>query len=879
MILKNTNRHSTLHAVSGKLRQNKPIRFWSLIILICLFSSSGAFSLGAYLYRSGYIIETVRPAILRDIIYLPKRIHALFTKPDVERITIDVKHKDYMKLAYQREVALAQSVLFTSDDDYVNGKIRYKDKTYNISLRLKGDEPDHFSGDKWSFRIKIKGENTLFGMKRFSIQHPKTRNFIYEWLLHQALKREGLIYLRYKFVDVTLNGKDMGIYALEEHTDKQLIEHNERRDGPILKFNEALLWKELVHQVYHFEHAAANGNSAYNASEIEVYQTSKWMGDSLGSTYINKAASLLESFRRRNLKTSEVFDVKKLATYFAIMDLFGTANGTQWVNIRFYYNPISCRLEPIGRDGSALPLQRISAQNAAMARPGDLRDRFLYAQIFSDTLFFAQYCKELERISPSSYLDNFFSDINRELDDNLLILYSEYPYFLFSKDVIYQNQHYIRTVVNPVKGFHAYFKNSDKDKITIQLGNIQSLPVDVINASYRDSVFFPIVQRHLLPPFHDLQTVDYQDVDFKIPKTFVWADSLIKDVKIYYRILGTTVARWEPTMPSRDFCGKFVNNDWVRQQSNVLTFDFIFTNSANKEIFVKPGEWTIDRTMIIPMGYKVICGGGTRLNLINSSSIVSCSPLEFIGNEDSPLIIQSKDSTGQGLVVFNAEEVSVLDHIIFKNLSNPIHEGWELTGAVTFYESDVQISHCQFTENRSEDGLNVIRSEININNSLFSKTASDAFDGDFVKGILSNSSFVDCGNDGIDVSGSVIEIRNVYINGSGDKGLSNGENSEMTVNGGEIKNADIAVASKDISVINLSNVKISGGQIGLTAYQKKPEFGPGSINATHVNMNNVPLPYLVEERSQVSVDGKSIPPSRDNVKSILYGAEYGKASK
>ena len=74
-------------------------------------------------------------------------------------------------------------------------------------------------------------------------------------------------------------------------------------------------------------------------------------------------------------------------------------------------------------------------------------------------------------------------------------------------------------------------------------------------------------------------------------------------------------------------------------------------------------------------------------------------------------------------------------------------------------------------------------------------------------------------------------------------------------------------------------MKISGGQIGLTAYQKKPEFGPGSINATHVNMNNVPLPYLVEERSQVSVDGKSIPPSRDNVKSILYGAEYGKASK
>jgi len=35
-----------------------------------------------------------------------------------------------------------------------------------------------------------------------------------------------------------LNGQDMGVYAFEEHFDKLLIESNNRREGPIVKFSE-----------------------------------------------------------------------------------------------------------------------------------------------------------------------------------------------------------------------------------------------------------------------------------------------------------------------------------------------------------------------------------------------------------------------------------------------------------------------------------------------------------------------------------------------------------------------------------------------------------------------------------------------------------------
>jgi hypothetical protein len=73
----------------------------------------------------------------------------------------------------------------------------YSSDTFNISMRLKGDLADHWNGDKWSYRIKLKGKNRLFGMKTFSLQSPSTRRELNEWYFHKLLKYEGFIALRY----------------------------------------------------------------------------------------------------------------------------------------------------------------------------------------------------------------------------------------------------------------------------------------------------------------------------------------------------------------------------------------------------------------------------------------------------------------------------------------------------------------------------------------------------------------------------------------------------------------------------------------------------------------------------------------------------------
>jgi len=289
---------------------------------------------------------------------------------------------------------------------------------------------------------------------------------------------------------------------------------------------------------------------------------------------------------------------------------------------------------------------------------------------------------------------------------------------------------------------------------------------------------------------------------------------------------------------------------------------------------VKHGDWELNDNLIIPAGYTVVCGEGIQLDLKNNATILSYSPLQFFGTEDNPIIIHSSDSTGQGIVVLHAGEKSVLEKVVFKNLSAPSQHGWQLTGAITFYESPVEIDGCQFSDNKAgDDMLNIFRSEFEIKNTLFKHILSDALDVDFGKGSLSHTSFVDCGNDGMDFSGSVVDVTECFVNGASDKGVSVGENSRVNINQLEFDDCYVAAASKDMSQVNIENVKISASEVGFAVYQKKPEFGPSAMTVSSVDMVNVTTPYLVEVDSTLLVDNQKIDDTQNqkNVWEILYG--------
>ncbi len=58
-----------------------------------------------------------------------------------------------------------------------------------------------------------------------------------------------------------------------------------------------------------------------------------------------------------------------------------------------------------------------------------------------------------------------------------------------------------------------------------------------------------------------------------------------------------------------------------------------------------------------------------------------------------------------------------------------------------------------------------------------------------------------------------------------------------------------------MSEITGTNIDISDTTIGMTLYQKKPEFGPANIDVSNVNLHSfISMDYLIQEDSVMIVD-------------------------
>lgn len=162
---------------------------------------------------------------------------------------IDRKFKDVRKVETQREEALWRGIINSSDDDFVSAEIRLDGQTIPVKMRLKGDDLQRVSTDKWSFRIHVKGDDHILGMPRMSIQHPMTMNYLAEWAFLENLRMEGILAPRCQFVNVVLNGERKGVYALEESFSKEMLESQQRREGILFGSDEDRYWARAANDV------------------------------------------------------------------------------------------------------------------------------------------------------------------------------------------------------------------------------------------------------------------------------------------------------------------------------------------------------------------------------------------------------------------------------------------------------------------------------------------------------------------------------------------------------------------------------------------------------------------------------------------------------
>jgi hypothetical protein len=834
-----------------------------LFLLVCILLAFSFFA-GALTYHLGFAkmaYGTVKSYFIDTgdgSNYFLNYIRGKFARP--ERVYIDIKHEDYQTLLYWRGLAIKNKTLHGVDHDYVNARIRHKDDTIPVKIRLKGGVSEqHMVGRKWSMRVKVRGDKTFFGMKKFVLMEPKRQCRLLAWVLYQVMKEEGLISKRYKFVEVIINGENKGIYAMEEHFGKIMIEANQRREGPIIRLSEDPLW---------LEGAAFKSDPWLDGYYLSVDIDAIGLGkNEVLSRQFEKARNLFDAFRHGDLPTKEVFDIDKLAKWMAVSNVMGAWHGVEVLTMKFYYNPITSKLEPIPHDHYNEVYAYIEERLFSLHHMS--RYKF-FAQIFSDLVFMEKYLQSLERVSRKSYFDDILNTLSEEMEENLHILYKDDFNYKSPKYQLYKSQEYIRGILNPYKGIVVYYKEIRAKSLILCIANVKEIPMEILNVTYeKGTVLEPVQERTILRGKERLKPLSYNEIEFRFPSGFD-RNILLSKLKVNYRILGNSGLRNESVFPWPSYDLSFLDDDFIRLQPNFQDFHFIRVDLSKKEMLVQQGHWILNKSLVVPEGYTFIISAGTNLDLTNGAKILSYAPIRFIGSDNDPIIIESSDSTGQGIAILNAGKESFLENVVFENLSVPFQSDWELTGAITFYESPVSFFKCKFLGARSEDALNIIRSRFIIDNSLFKNSASDALDVDFGKGSILNTSFIDSGNDAIDLSGSVTDISKSYINNAGDKGISVGEKSEVTADGIEIKTSKVGIASKDSSKISIKDVQLYNSKIGFAAYQKKPEFGHGIISAKGVMSMDVSTMYQIEQGSILVLNGNKIEGTQRDVAKEIY---------
>lgn len=796
-----------------------------------------------------------------------------FKNVDIPRVDLHVSDITYRKIAmYREESLLYKRVMYKNwykadmyyDVDGMKGKAKVK-------IRLKGDYADHLEDPyKWSMRINMRGEKRFLGAKRFSFNGVFVRGGAIQYALTAEKMRLGILSPRVVPVRFSINGSDRGIMYFQEHFSKELVEFANRRESAILSFDDA----ERLNYAIKTGYFHRDYDRPINVP-IGVYQYKKDMDNSVFWHQYN-AHSIMQSYIEGLSSASDVIDIDSISRAYALLMIWEGSHSLHLNNVRWYYNPILRKFERIIYDES------IDGYNpdSVSIFIRDLLSNFeflqaVYAQLeilesFYKTAEFQQkYKKDMDYMMFLSKGDKMLYDTGKQDCEHFEMVKVSIAKVCdgtskWLLDNAKKSKAYIKDYMQGnIHQFHSYYKKITPDECDILNKKAQAYwvlkgrksYVRILNISCEDIVASQVSYHNLksntrqdksinIPIKPDLEDFISSGVLVPVPEFGKWNDKNTKltvtykdgndNIKIIDVNLGA-IPKAVEKLPSVVSLWQNLNGVNIAQNTIVIDQD---------------ANITIDRDVYLPKTHKLQINAGANINIIDGGLLRTEGKVQFNGQPDKKIVISVESgydddnrSLWGGMLFMNETTINYSlftgNTIAFKNRQDV--RG--LTSCITAYKAKITIENTIFKNLQCEDALNVVSGEIYMNNSSIYGSSADGLDSDFSTGIIKNSTFANIGNDALDFSGSVVNLDNITANRIGDKGISAGESSTIDAKNITINGAEYAVASKDNSVVTLSNLDVS--KIRLTvfgAYIKKAEYGVGKIFAHNVvNNDNNPL--------------------------------------
>lgn len=813
-----------------------------LVLVVAVFLGLAIFGFANILYGA-YLNKTGQTSVLRmflmrstegDFSYISNAIKS--TVVPIEDISIDIKFKNWQKIKYIRERALIGGGINKQKREEVPAKIRYKNKVFKASISITGQTDEHIKHpSRWSFLVKIKDNKTVNGANKFAIIYPSARGYLTDWTAFKLLESQNLIGIKNDFVNVSINGKTVGLYYFEERFGDKLLENNNRQKGFVFRLD----------------------------GDLKVYQPKKIQKNPEVAAQVIQLKKLLHLFLTDKINIEKVFDLEKFATLFVVSDIMNQKHALFRGNTRMYYNPITNLIEPIGREWGYLRSAEKTPLALAIEKPNskvpyhlNLHKDPILGKMMSSSYFKKEYVKKAHIISKSNYIDSIITNNKPEFDSLMNKIYKQNPFYKYPLDLLHENQEYMRLKLHPyplAPRIDAFFDSTSNDSTQLFVRNNTFFNINIDSIEYNKKVVVLEEMKVLDADYltsNNLQKLLFKSSNIINPTTFS-SDSLV----VYYKVLGLERIEKAIVFPKLMSDSDYLDIHTTRQDPNIIDFKFLNVDEENKTITFASLNCSITKDLIVPEGYTLVAQAGCNIDLTNSAKIISYSPILFFGKENQPIVITSSDKSGQGIVILNSKKNSEFSYTNFKSLSKISNDYWNLESSLVFYESPFSMRNCRFENNiNGLFYLNTVRTTFDIENSVFENLKNGALSSSFSEGKLGNIRFQNIGTDVINALDSKLEIvENVITNFKG-IGINASTNSKLICKNITISGGETSLVSNDNTSIIIKGLKIDSSNLAFKVIQDGAGAKPSIIKATNVSLENITTKFIVNEGSVLTID-------------------------
>lgn len=811
-----------------------------VLVVIAVLTGAGAFMGNRILKSKGH------PGLAVFLGQWWRNYPASFAvEPEVLELEVDQADLDALEDVVL--TARERGVIMREGNDYVPGKMTSNGEAFKVKVRIKGKMADHVEGDKWSFRVVARKDKGFKGMQRFSLQHPGTRNYLCDWFYHRLMRGEGIAALRYGFLRLKFNGQDLGIYAYEEHFGPELLANNGRAKGPIFRFDPGLFWE---HRLNMLEKVRYNEPfAAYQAAAVDAFGTNDLAKDSVQRLYFEEAVGRMDAFRRGQLKASEVFDADKIARRHAILDLVGGHHSMDWSDVKFYYDPLLKRVEPVAYESfSAFPIRTLAGSNrytGSIRQSQDLHDAY-----FNDPEVFAAYVHHLERVSEPAFLDSAFKVLAPALDSASALIYREFPYKELNREVYRTNQRLIRKMLDVPKGFHAYAPPAS-DTLRITIIPIEGLPIEVHGAVGIGGAILPPTERTIVPCRSPGSMGKAMDI--RIPLDETWQKAPATTITLQYSVLGASRRKTLEVFPYAYRDGLAIPAFAPPPGYDVHREAMLLVDDSSRTIRIKPGAHVITQSVFIPAGYTVFASSPLQVDLKAGARIISRSPMQWVGMDEAAITVRSSDASGAGLVLLTTGGSSLFRHVRIEDLG-PAAVG---SPAVLVQEADVTWENCDLGGGLTRDLLNVVRSTCKVKACTFTG-GMDQLALLYAESALEQLDMRGAADDAVAVKGGVASWTDSEASGAKGSGLVLDEFAAMALTDVRLSTVkDVIGISEAARLVMKGGALVSTTGAAIDVEPKHDRHGASDVTLEGVELK-APMEPKIGKGNTVKVNGAAM---------------------